>query len=174
MVNELILLAKAERPDFLQTEMVDVAPLTGELLTKASALAPRVWVLDSEADGTIVADRQRLTEALMQLAQNAAEHTEEGDEIALGCAIEGGEARFWVRDTGTGIAPADQTQIFERFERRGPRSKDGGYGLGLSIVRAIAEAHGGRVELRSDLGEGALFTIVVPVDGPPHPRRKAT
>jgi two-component system OmpR family sensor kinase len=173
MVNELILLAKAERPDFLQTEMVDVAPLTGELLTKASALAPRAWVVDSEAGGTIVADRQRLTEALMQLAQNASEHTREGDEIALGCAVEGGEARFWVRDTGTGIAPADQAQIFDRFERRGPRSQDGGCGLGLSIVRAIAEAHGGRVELRSSLGEGALFTIVVPVEGPPHPRKKA-
>jgi two-component system OmpR family sensor kinase len=174
MVNELILLAKAERSDFLQTEMVDVTPLTGELLTKASALAPRAWVVDSEADGTIVADRQRLTEALMQLAQNAAEHTEEGDEIALGSAVQAGKARFWVRDTGTGIAPADQAQIFDRFERRGPRSHDGGCGLGLSIVRAIAEAHGGRVELRSDLGKGALFTIVVPVAGPSHPRRKAT
>ena len=64
--------------------------------------------------------------------------------------------------------------IFDRFERRGPRSQDGGCGLGLSIVRAIAEAHGGRVELRSELGEGALFTIVVPVDGPPHSRRKTT
>ena len=174
MVNELILLAKAERPDFLQTAPVDVGPLTGELLTKASALAPRAWAIDSEAGGTIVADRQRLTEALMQLAQNAAEHTREGDEIALGSVVADGEARFWVRDTGTGIAPADQTQIFERFERRGPRSQDGGFGLGLSIVRAIAEAHGGRVELRSGLGEGATFTIVVPVDGPPRSRRKST
>jgi signal transduction histidine kinase len=174
MVNELILLAKAERADFLQTAPVDVAPLTGELLTKASALAPRAWAVDGEAHGTIVADRQRLTEALMQLAQNASEHTREGDEIALGSAVEAGEARFWVRDTGTGIAPADQTQIFERFERRGPRSRDGGFGLGLSIVRAIAEAHGGRVELRSGLGEGATFTIVVPVDGPPRSSRKST
>ena len=174
IVNELILLAKAERPDFLQTEMVDTAALTGELLTKASALAPRAWVLDDQADGTIVADRHRLTEALMQLAENAAEHTQEGDEIAFGCAVEGSEARFWVRDTGSGIAPADQSRIFDRFERRGPRSRDGGSGLGLSIVRAIAEAHGGRAELRSDLGEGARFTVVVPVDGPPRSRRKAT
>ncbi len=174
MVNELILLAKAERPDFLQLATVDVAPLTGELLTKASALAPRAWMVDSEAEGTIFADRQRLTEALMQLAQNAAEHTVEGDEIALGCSVGGDEARFWVRDTGSGIAPADHATIFERFERRGPRRSEGGYGLGLSIVSAIAEAHGGRVELRSELGEGALFTIVVPVDGPPHSRRKAT
>ena len=170
MVDELVLLAKAERSDFLQTAVVDIAPLTGELLAKASALAPREWVVDSEAAGTIVADRQRLTEALMQLAENAAEHTVEGDEIALGSAVSGAEARFWVRDTGAGIAAANHARVFERFERRGPRSRDGGCGLGLSIVQAIAEAHGGRVELRSDLGEGALFTIVVPVGGPHHAR----
>jgi len=172
MVNELILLAKAERPDFLQTEVVDVAPLTSELLSKASALAPRKWSVDGEGRGKIVADRQRLTEALMQLAQNAVEHTREDDGVALGSALDGREARFWLRDEGSGIAPADQAMIFDRFERRGPRSKEGGFGLGLSIVRAIAEAHGGRVELRSELGRGALFTVVLPVDGPPRARRE--
>ncbi len=174
MVNELILLAKAERPDFLRLEVVDVGPLAGELMTKASALAPREWVIDGESRGKIVADRQRLTEAIMQLAQNAAGHTQDGAEIGLGCAVDGDEARFWIRDEGPGIPPDDQVRIFERFERRAPRSQEGGFGLGLSIVRAIAEAHGGRVELHSDIGQGALFTIVVPVEGPRHMRGPAT
>ena len=170
MVDELILLAKAERPDFLRTEVVDVAPLTAGLLDKAGALAPREWSIDGQGRGKIVADRQRLTEALMQLAQNAVAHTDEGETIALGSSLDGAEARFWVRDEGPGIAAADQATIFERFERRGPRSKGGGFGLGLSIVRAIAEAHGGRVELESEVGGGALFTVVVPVEGPPRSR----
>jgi signal transduction histidine kinase len=169
MVNELILLAKAERPDFLQLAPVEVAPLTEELLTKASALAPRAWVLDGSGHGTILADHHRLTEAVMQLAQNASAHTQEGDEIGIGSAVGGDGARFWVRDTGCGIAPADQTVIFERFERRGSRS--GGRGLGLAIVRAIAEAHGGGVVVESEPGRGAVFTIDVPLNGAGRPGR---
>ena len=172
MVNDLILLSKAERPDFLKLEPVDVAELTGELLIKASALGTRAWLLDARAAGVVVIDRQRLTQALVQLAQNAVEHTEDGDGISLGSAIDGVEVRFWVRDEGPGISQDDQVTIFDRFEQRGAGGHGSGSGLGLSIVRAIAEAHGGRVELRSDLGEGALFTIVVPVGGPPNARRK--
>ena len=169
MVNELILLAKAERPDFLQLAPVEVAPLTEELLTKASALGAREWVLDGSGHGTILADHHRLTEAVMQLAQNASAHTQEGDEIGIGSAVGGDGARFWVRDTGCGIAPADQTVIFERFERRGSRS--GGRGLGLAIVRAIAEAHGGGVVVESEPGRGAVFTIDVPLNGAGRPGR---
>jgi len=166
MVNDLILLSKAERPDFLMPEAVEVAGLTDEILTKASALGARDWRLDAHGDGVVTVDRQRLTQALVQLAQNAVEHTQEGDAISLGSAVDGGEARFWVRDDGPGIAPADQARIFDRFERGGTRKPSGGSGLGLSIVRAIVAAHGGRVELLSGLGTGALFTITVPVDGP--------
>jgi len=172
MVNDLILLSKAERPDFLKPEAVEVAGLTDEVLTKARALGARDWRLDAHGDGVITVDRQRLTQALVQLAQNAVEHTQEGDEVSVGSAVEGGEGRFWVRDDGPGIAPADQERIFERFERGGARKPSGGSGLGLSIVRAIAGAHGGRVELLSGPGAGALFTIVVPVDGPRRARKE--
>jgi two-component system OmpR family sensor kinase len=174
IVNDLLLLVKAEQPDFLRLETVDVAALTTELAAKASALAPRDWVLEASGKARIVADRQRLTQALMQLAANAASHTREGDTIAFGSAVEGGEARFWVRDAGSGIAAADQAAIFERFAQRGTNGHAGGVGLGLSIVRAIAEAHAGRVELDSAPGTGALFTVVVPVEGPPHAREGAT
>jgi len=166
MVNDLILLSKAERPDFLKLASVEMSGLTDELLTKASALGPRNWVCDAVADGLVMLDRQRLTQAVMQLAQNAAAHTQEGEKISLGSAVDDGEARFWVRDDGPGIAPADHARIFDRFERGRGRKSSGGSGLGLSIVDAIAKAHGGRVELRSDLGVGAMFTIIVPVGGP--------
>ena len=97
--------------------------------------ARALWLLDAQADGVAVIDRQRLTQALVQLAQNAVEHTEDGAGISLGSAIDGVEARFWVRDGGPGISRADQVTIFDRFEQRGAGGHDSGSGLGLSIVQ---------------------------------------
>jgi signal transduction histidine kinase len=114
----------------------------------------------------VVADRQRLTQAVLQLADNAVQHTSEGGVVGLGSSVGLEEARIWIRDTGSGIAPADRERVFERFSRgAGPRRSDGA-GLGLAIVKAIAEAHHGRVELESRPGEGAMFTIVVPTRPP--------
>lgn len=164
LVGELLVLARAERPDFLDIGLVDMAEFTRELLVKAAALGDRDWLLDDIAQGRIVGDRQRLTQAVMQLAENAARHTAPGDTIALGSTVIDGEVRLWVRDSGPGIALDDQSRVFERF-RRGEHSRQGS-GLGLSIVLAIAEAHGGRVELRSRPGVGAIFTLVLPSEGP--------
>jgi signal transduction histidine kinase len=167
LVDDMILLAKAERSDFLQLTRVDVAELTQELFTKAVALAERDWQLDAIAKGQIIVDRQRITEAVMNLAQNATQHTAKSDTIAIGSAIAKGKVRFWVRDTGEGIPLVDQKRIFERFARSSnSRRRSEGAGLGLSIVRAIAEAHGGQVLLRSKLGTGSMFTIVLPLDPP--------
>jgi signal transduction histidine kinase len=74
-----------------------------------------------------------------------------------------------VRDAGPGVAPADQERIFERFARAEGRRRSDGAGLGLAIVRAIAEAHGGRVTLDSRNGGGATFTIDVPTEPPQEP-----
>jgi signal transduction histidine kinase len=166
-VTDLLLLARADRPDFLALDTVDVETLSQEVFEKAKSLAKRSWRLDAVGRGRIVADRQRLTQALIQLADNAARHTTEGDEVALGSRVADGHAWFWVRDQGPGIPRDHQGQVFERF-RRGPRSRTStdGAGLGLSIVKAIAEAHHGRVELDSTLGEGSTFTVVLPVDQP--------
>jgi two-component system OmpR family sensor kinase len=91
------------------------------------------------------------------------QHTVADDTIAIGTALDDNEARVWVRDTGSGIAIADQARIFERFARgTGAQSLYRGSGLGLAIVRAIAESHGGNIELESRLGEGSTFTIVIP------------
>ncbi|MBA2529003.1 MAG: HAMP domain-containing histidine kinase [Euzebyales bacterium] len=165
MVDDLLVLAKAERPDFLNLETVDLGALTDDLLVKAGALGRRSWRLDSRAERRIVADRQRLTQAIVQLAQNATQHTQQGDTVAIGSAAANGEARLWVRDNGSGVSAEDRDRIFERFSRAAAsRRRSEGAGLGLSIVRAIASAHRGRVELDSRPGEGATFTVVVPID----------
>ena len=162
-VEDLLLLAKAGRGDFLRRSDVDLDALTDELAAKARALAPRSWVLDARGTGVLHVDRQRLTQAVMGLAQNAVQHTSDGDVIALGSARANGEARLWVRDTGPGIPASEHERIFERFARasNAARRSDGA-GLGLAIVRAIAEAHGGRVELGSAPGQGSTFTVVLP------------
>jgi signal transduction histidine kinase len=167
IVNDLLLLAKARQPDFLDLATVDLRSLTEDLHANATALATRVWRLEGVGQGMIVADRQRLTQAVVQLAQNATEHTSDGAEIALGSAVANGRARLWVRDSGPGIPPEDQERIFQRFARTGDGGRgSAGAGLGLSIVRAIAEAHHGMVEVLSRSGEGATFTVVIPVDQP--------
>jgi signal transduction histidine kinase len=104
----------------------------------------------------------------MNLADNAVRHTNESDRIAIGSSTDGRESRIWVRDSGPGISQADQNRIFERFSGG---QKGGGAGLGLSIVRAVAEAHGGRVELDSGPGLGATFVIVIPTETGPARRR---
>lgn len=163
-VNDLTLLAKAERPDFLCLETVEVELLTEELFAKAKALADRNWHLDAQGRGTLIGDRQRITEAIMNLAQNATQFTKVGDCIAIGSSVVDGKARFWVRDMGVGIAASDQERIFERFARAANSyRRSEGAGLGLSIVQAIATAHGGIVQLYSQLGVGSTFTIVVPL-----------
>lgn len=166
-VDDLLLLAKAEQPNFLHLETVEIGSLTEELFAKAKALANRDWRMENKGTGRIVADRQRLTQAIMNLAQNATQHTTENDIIALGSVLSHGEARFWVRDTGVGIPYIDQQRIFERFARAADsRRRSEGAGLGLAIVRAIAIAHGGRVDLLSRLGGGSTFTIVIPPEPP--------
>jgi signal transduction histidine kinase len=165
MVGDLILLAQSDEPDFLQFEPVDVAALTNDLHAKAQALGERDWRIDRVGRGIIVADRQRLTQAVVQLAQNAVEHTEEGAEIGLGSVVTPGEACFWVRDSGSGVAPEDHERIFRRFERGTDETSEGA-GLGLAIVTAIARAHGGRAELDGGTGGGATFSITVPTDQP--------
>jgi signal transduction histidine kinase len=166
IVDDLLLLTRHEQPDFLDLDTVEVDLLTESLHAKVTALAPRQWVLENLGQGLIVADRQRLTQAVVELAENAVRYSAEDKPIALGSRIVDGEARFWVRDGGPGIPVSERSRIFERFRRgSGPRRSQGA-GLGLAIVKAIAEAHHGRVELHSGTGGETSFTLVVPVDQP--------
>lgn len=173
IVQDLLLLANHGRPDFLSLDDVEVGALSDELYAKATALDSRLWALEERGRGTIVADRQRLTQAVVQLAQNAARHTPDHGAIALGSRVAEGEARFWVRDRGPGIPREEQKTIFERFRRGSGTPRLEGAGLGLAIVKAIAEAHDGRVEVDSRPGMGATFTVVIPAHRPREPGRKA-
>jgi signal transduction histidine kinase len=166
IVDDLLLLAKREQPGFLDLATVEVGALTDEVLAKVQTLAPREWVLEQRGRGVIVADRQRLTQALVQLADNADRYSADGEPVELGSEVSrNGTVRFWVRDRGPGISLDDQRHIFQRFYRGGARRTEGA-GLGLAIVRAIAEAHGGSVSVQSAPGAGATFTIRVPVNQP--------
>lgn len=166
-VNDLTLLAKAERPDFLCLETVEIDLLTEELFAKATALADRDWHLDAKGRGQLIGDRQRITEAVMNLAQNATQFTKASDRITIGSAVVNGKALFWVKDTGNGIALADRERIFERFARAANSyRRSEGAGLGLSIVQAIAIAHNGTIELSSQQGVGSTFTLIIPLKQP--------
>jgi signal transduction histidine kinase len=164
-VDDLLLLARAPRPDFLRVRSIDLDLFTHDVFSKARSLADRRWHLDGTGVGIIVADQQRLTQAVMNLADNAARQTRETDSIWIGSSLVGHQARLWVRDEGPGIDSADRERIFDRYARAesGQMSSRDGAGLGLSIVTAIAEAHGGRVELDSRPGVGSTFTIAIPV-----------
>ncbi|AFZ01803.1 sensor histidine kinase [Calothrix sp. PCC 6303] len=163
LVNDLILLAKVEHPNFLHLQTFDINSFTEEIFAKAQALGERNWQLEAVATGKIVGDRQRLTQAIMNLAENATQYTKPTDTIALGSVIHQGKVKFWVRDTGEGIPQDEQKRIFERFARAiNSRRRYEGSGLGLSIVQAIVEAHGGEITLISQLGKGAKFILILP------------
>lgn len=145
LVGDLLILAKARRPDFVDPHPTDVETLTFGVLERARALADRSWLVDGVARGTAALDGQRITQAMLQLADNASKHTQPGQEVGIGSRIHEGRIEFWVRDTGPGVDPDVRAKLFERFARA--ERDDEGFGLGLSIVNAIAAAHGGVAEL---------------------------
>ena len=168
-VNELILLAKAEKPDFLRVAPVDLTELTEGIRSRAATFSPeRTWQVDVAAPAIIEADPERLTQAWLNLVTNAVQHTGVGGVIALGSSVVDDEARLWVRDDGPGVPVEEQEHIFQRFGRGRDTTahRRDGTGLGLAIVGAIARAHGGRVRIDSRPGQGARFTIIVPVRPP--------
>ena len=164
-VEDLIFLAKSEHREFLCLETIDLTTFTEELYLKARCLADRNWKLEGKSKGTIIGDRHRLTQAIMNLAENATQHTTTKDTIALGTSIREDYVRLWVRDTGEGIKLIDQEKIFQRFARAtNTRRRSQGAGLGLAIVQAIAQSHNGRIELYSLPGIGSTFTLILPLN----------
>ena len=163
LVNNLILLAKAERFDFLKPETIELEPFAQELYRKITTLAQRNWSVEIENNGSFTGDRQRITQAVINLVQNAIHHTTEEEEILLGAKIEQEQVHLWVKDTGEGFSPEDKELILQRFGRGNSRRNYDGQGLGLSIVQAIVKAHGGDFTADGKLGEGAIFTIMLPI-----------
>ncbi|MCB0936237.1 MAG: HAMP domain-containing histidine kinase [Mycobacterium sp.] len=166
MVSDLLLLARAEQPSFLHLKLTDVGALTRDVFEKLGPLGDREFTLQAVEESTAVLDSQRITQALLALADNACRYTRDGDRIGLGSARENRRLKFWVSDSGPGISHADRDRIFDRFSRGsagGKRSDSAG--LGLAIVKAIAVAHGGDVRLDSIPGQGATFTVLIPARG---------
>ena len=171
IVNDLLTLAIADSADFVHPTMVDAAELTIDIEDKTHVMATRTIRLTAVAEGMVYVDEQRITQAMLELFNNAIRHTTDNDAIEIGSAFIGqGEnriLRLWIRDFGPGI-PADVLPgLFERFSRgRGSIKRHNGAGLGLSIVRAIADAHDGSAWVESSEGYGATFGLDLPAGRP--------
>ena len=163
IVEDLLLLAKAEQRDFVRLDEVELSDFTTELLVKARSLGARDWRSGACAEGTAPLDAQRVTQAVLNLARNAVEHAPAEARITLGSERVDGSVCFYVSDTGPTIDDEDAERIFERFSRGGRRVRTAdGAGLGLAIVRAVAEAHGGTARWRPGEDGGNRFELVVP------------
>ncbi len=161
LVNDLLLLAKSRRPDFVQPHPTDLGRLGEGIFSRCTALADRDWVANLQADAIAMLDEQRITQAMLQLAENAVQHTAAGDTITIGSTSTATEVEFWVSDSGAGVDPQIREQIFDRFATAG--SPDG-IGLGLAIIGAIAQAHCGTISLDdAQAGSGATFRLRLPL-----------
>jgi signal transduction histidine kinase len=162
--TRLLLLASAESPDFLRLTPVPVESVVVDALDRWGH-TPRHWRLGLVAETTVLGDRDRLAVALDALLENAVAHTTQGDRIEVSARLEDSGVALAVADSGCGIQDADLQRIFQRFARAEPhRSRpSGGLGLGLAIVQAIAEAHGGSVTVQSTFGHGSEFEVHLPL-----------
>jgi two-component system, OmpR family, sensor kinase len=166
LVDDLLLLAKAEQPQSLRVEWIDLRHYVAELWDGMSLLARRRFELGPLPQGTLRADPDRLAQALRNLVGNAIDHTapEHGLVRMLVERAPGERIRFIVEDDGPGIPRDQRERIFHRFHRT-DAARDrasGGTGLGLAIVRAIADAHGGTVRAGESLEGGARIELELP------------
>jgi len=162
--DRLLIIARSEDPDFLRCEPVLLAEFAAEAIERWRPTAQRRWEVSRVDAATVMADLERLGLAVDALLENAVKFTAAGDVIALSVeASEAGEVRFAVSDTGSGIAASELPHIFDRFRTGSDVKGTRGTGLGLALVRAVAEAHGGNVAVRSAPGQGSDFEIVLPI-----------
>lgn len=159
LVQDLSDAAALHGPRPILPAAVDLAELLSQIGKKAEKIVGADVVSVSAGHGTAVLDAPRVTQAMLQLAQNAVTHG--GGRLEIGGRAEAGETVLWVRDFGPGVAPEDRDRVFERFER-GTGAARPGSGLGLNIVQVIAKAHGGTVDVQDADGGGALFAIRIP------------
>ena len=164
LVEDLLLLARLDQSRELAKEPVDLNTLITEAVASARAAGPNhpIEIKLEASEIFVLGDSQRIHQVIANLLANARAHTPNGTEISI-TAMQGvSETTIAVSDKGPGLSKADQNRIFERFYRADPsrvRNSGEGSGLGLSIVDAVMKAHGGYVSVKSEIGQGATFTL---------------
>ncbi len=162
MVSVLLLLAEVESGQVEMTEMVPLEKILLEEKERVRQLAgDRKIMVVREEDLSVKGDVYRLKQLLGNLVDNAIKYTSDGGTITLSLFRSGGWACLEVADTGIGIAPEHLPHIFDRFYRvdKARTKTEGGTGLGLAMAKGIAEQHGGRLTVTSELGKGSTFTV---------------
>jgi signal transduction histidine kinase len=167
LVDDLLVLAQAERTDFLRVEAIELEPFVRELWDGLALMADRRFELGPIPSGTVMADPDRLAQVLRNLARNAIDHTRPGDGLVRLDVepVAGDRVRFAVTDDGPGIPEREREHVFERFYRTdAARTRSqGGTGLGLAIVKAITEAHGGQARaLAAEPPPGTRVELLLP------------
>lgn len=161
LVEDIDLLATVEGDSYAMRE-VDLSALTSRVGELVAVIPDHSWSVEAYAEGLIRGDSDRLLQAWLQLADNAAKYTPAGTPIEIGSRLDADGAHLWVRDHGPGIPPSARHRIFRRFDRAHGKRSVGGSGLGLAIVDAITKGHGGRCVVSDTPGGGATFTIHLP------------
>ena len=163
ILDRLLLLAKADQPDFVVLEELDLEPFLEDVFMRWSEVAPRAWRLGELASGKLAVDPEGLRCALDALVENAVKYTERSDTIELKATAARDEVVIEIVDGGCGIPKEALSQIWDRFARAdAARTRaHGGVGLGLAIVDAIAKAHGGRCTVRTTDDE-TIFALCMP------------
>ena len=154
----------------MKREEINMTALTGEvirLLAPAAEKRGQLLAYRAEPGLTMTGDRNRLSQVLYNLTDNAMKYTQDGGSVQVSLTGEGEELVWRVRDNGVGIPLEDQEHIFDRFYRvdKARSRETGGTGLGLSIVRQLVNMHGGTVSVESEPGAGSCFTVRLPKDG---------
>jgi two-component system OmpR family sensor kinase len=170
LVDDLLLLARLDQQRGLEREPVDVVELVREAAVDFKVVAPD-WPLAEDLDGEaiVVGDRFRLRQVVDNLLANTRVHTPPGTPVRVAAQRDTDHVAVTVADRGPGMGPDDQARAFERFWRADPSRvrRTGGTGLGLAIVASIVQAHGGTVDVASAPGDGATFTVRLPLAAAP-------
>lgn len=170
LIDNVLDLTQSDTGSLLVAEdNVDLAELCAETAKEVREVADRKSIdfnLDIDPKvGSVIGDRRRLGQAIANILSNACAYTDEGGRVLLHASGNKMEAQITVSDNGQGIAPADQARVFDRFHRTAEAAASGeeaALGLGLPLAKQFVEAHGGRVQLHSELGEGTTVTLRLP------------
>lgn len=169
LVDDLLILARLDQGRPIAHERIDLVPLVRDLVGDARVVDPdRPIELEGDDSVVMIGDGQRLKQVVANLLSNARTHTAAGTPVRVAVRQEGQTALVAVADRGPGMPADHAARVFERFFRADPsRARaSGGSGLGLAIVSAIVEAHGGTVAVDTTPGDGATFTIRLPLEPP--------